>query len=813
MKIDVVLLIYIYICNCILKMIIIVMNRYISIFRKIVLFSLFFLMFSFAKGKELRYDCPAKCFEEALVIGNGMMGGVVYGNVAVERISLNDITLWTGEPEKDSDADCKETIEQIRTALKDGDYGLADRLQRKVQGHYSENYQPLGDLTITFADTIAAVTDYQRWLDIDKAEVGVRYRRGQYNYSADYFASNPDSGIVIRLFTDNPKGLNVKVGLSSQLRYSITRDDSIVNMDGYAAYHSLPEYYRAKEKFWYDEGRGIHFRTSVKIRKVSENEILLFVVSATSFNGFDRNPVIQGKDYKKLADNRLKMISSRRYEDLKRRHLDDYKSLYERVKLRLSADTLWCSDKTTDKQIIEYADGRSFNPRLEELYFQYGRYLLISSSRTRGVPANLQGLWNEKLLPPWSSNYTSNINIEENYWPAEVTNLSEMHFSLLSFLKQLQASGEKTAKAYYGVDNGWCLAHNTDIWAMTNPVGLNSGDPNWANWNMGGAWVSTHIWEHYMFSLDIKFLKEYYPILKGAAQFCLDWMVEKDGKLLTSPSTSPENVYVTPDGYHGRTCYGGTADIAMIRECLSDALCAANELRIDKDWCKKVKNTLAKLQPYNIGKRGNIQEWYYDWEDEDITHRHQSHLFGVFPGHNMEDGVNGKDNLMQAVSRTLSIKGNDTTGWSTAWRVNLYARLGDGENAYNLFRKLLSFVSPDKGGTNYSKGGAYPNLLDAHPPFQIDGNFGGTAGVAEMLVQSEWGDVPQIMLLPALPSKWKDGEVSGICARGGFVVDMKWREGKVKELTIVAKKSGKVCVLYNGKREIIKVKKGRNVVM
>lgn len=803
---------------------------------KRILFTILSLnLFLFATAQQpltLHYDRPAKYFEEALVIGNGTMGGIVYGGTNVDKISLNDITLWTGEPEREVySPDAYKAIPDIRTALNKGDYRLADELQRKVQGHFSQNYQPLGELLIINCDTIAPVSNYRRWLNISNATAHTTYTRGEHRYEVEYFATNPDSGMVIRMTTDNPQGWNVKFNLSSQLRYTMTSSSDGFTLDGYAGYGSLPSYYDAAEKFAYDPNRGIHFRTQVKIRNLSPQEIILYIVNATSFNGFDKDPVKQGRDYKTLAQNQMQRITARPYTELLSRHTADYKSIFDRVSLRLGKSGAEPSALTTDRQLLEYIDETKFNPQLEALYFQFGRYLLISCSRTPNVPANLQGLWNESILPPWSCNYTSNINLEENYWPAEIANMPEMHLSLLTFLRSLQGSGEQTAKAYYNVQKGWCLAHNTDIWAMTNPVGLNTGDPNWANWNMGGAWVSTHIWEHYTFSLDKDFLKEFYPVLKGAAEFCLGWMVESplspegdshaDGKryLLTSPATSPENIYVTPEGYHGRTFYGGSADIAMIRECLIATKNAAQELGVDKAFVAEIEAVLPRLMPYKIGKRGNIQEWYYDWDDEDPTHRHQSHLFGLFPGHNLADGVNSESALKQAAARTLEIKGDKTTGWSTGWRVNLYARLGDAQNAYHIYRKLLNYITPDKyqGPDRRRGGGTYPNLLDAHSPFQIDGNFGGCAGVVEMLMQSEFATrishhLPSITLLPALPHNWSDGAVTGIRARGGYTVSMTWADHRVTSLTITALQSGSLSLTCNGKTRIVKVKKGENVV-
>ena len=792
-------------------------------------------------AQTLHYDRPADYFEEALVIGNGTMGGIVYGGTQTDRISLNDITLWTGEPCNMNiySPDAHKTIPAIREALRQGDYKKADQLQREVQGHFSQNYQPLGQLAIEYLDTMAAVTDYKRWLDIGDATAHTSYLRGGYRYTTEYFATNPDSGMVVRITTTNPKGIRARFSLSCQLRHSRSiQDGNTLITDGYAGYASLPSYYDAKEKFAYDPGRGIHFRTKVLVsgkntRAEGENivvdgarEVTLYIVDATSFNGYDKDPVKEGKPYKTLADARLKRLSGVSFEKLRGRHVSDYKAIYNRVKLRLGKAV--ADDRPTNEVLRDYVDEGRFNPELEALYFQYGRYLLISCSRTPNVPANLQGLWNESILPPWSCNYTSNINVEENYWAAETAGLPEMHQSLFTYMKELQGSGELTAKAYYGVDRGWCLAHNTDIWAMTCPVGLHTGDPMWANWNMGGAWLSTHIWEHYTFSLDKAFLREYYPVLKGAAEFCLGWLISTkemgvDGQeyLITAPATSPENSFVTPDGYHGRTCYGGSADLAMIRECLFDAVQAAEVLGIDQSFIVEANAALNRLQPYKIGKKGNLQEWFYDWEDEDPHHRHQSHLFGVYPGHRLDDGVNTKEAIHRAAAKTLELKGDKTTGWSTGWRVNLYARLHDAKNAYHIYRKLLSYVSPDgyRGPDARRGGGTYPNLLDAHSPFQIDGNFGGCAGVIEMLMQSEyqipdWSSsrlpITSIELLPALPDNWKDGEVSGLRARGGITVGMTWQDGKVKKVSLTAQQPCVVTLLMNGERKKVELKRGEN---
>lgn len=771
---------------------------------------------------RLHYDKPAEFFEEALVIGNGQQGATVYGGVVRDVISLNDLTLWTGEPDKKVQTpEAYKAIPEIRAALDKEDYRTAERLQRKVQGHYCENYSPLGKLTITHVgeDAGRGVSAYQRWLDISDATAQVQYLKGGKLVTKDYFASAPDSVIVIRIKSGAEDGINAILKFDSQLPYSAVASGNEIAAEGYTAYHSYPNYHWARHH--YDPERGTRFRTLVRVitpqsdevksypagelRICGAKEAIILIANATSFNGFDKDPVKEGADYKGIVARRMNLASAKTYEALRDAHVKNYKGYFDRVSLNLGKTDEKIASLPTDVQLKLYTDEKQSNPELEALYFQYGRYLLISCSRTHAVPANLQGLWNEKILPPWSCNYTTNINMEENYWAAETANLSDLHYPLLDFVMNLSKTGAETAKAYYGVDRGWCLGHNSDIWAMTCPVGLNDGDPSWACWNMGGAWASTHIWEHYMFTGDKEYLKKYYPALKGAAEFCIDWLIEKNGKLMTSPGTSPENQYVTPDGFVGATLYGSMSDLAMIRECLIDAAEAAKVLGVDGDFRKEANRTLKRLQPYKIGKKGNLQEWYHDWEDRDPHHRHQSHLFGLYPGHHIS--LSETPDLAEACAKTLEIKGDRTTGWSSGWRVNLFARLQDSEGAYRIYRNLLRYVSPDdyRGNDARRGGGTYPNLLDAHSPFQIDGNFGGCAGVVEMLMQST---KEKIVLLPALPELWKDGKVKGICARGGFVVDMEWKDGKVTSLSITARYNSSTKVLCNGKVVKVNLKKG-----
>ena len=788
----------------------------------IILCMFFILPVIFAENMKLHYERPAEYFEEALVIGNGTMGATLYGGVKKDKISFNDITLWTGEPESEnSSPDAFNAIPEIRALLDNEDYQGADKAQYKVQGHYSENYQPLGTLTIEYLDDTVGISDYHRWLDIGNATARTQYLKGGKLFTSDYFASAPDSVIVIRLKSENKEGIHALLSFDSPLPHSSQVADNEISVEGYAAYHSFPVYYKAEDKHRYDPERGIHFKTLVRVLSVDgrvknrysdsrieidgSTEVLIWVANVTSFNGFDKDPVKEGRNYRSHVEKRMKCAIGKTYDALREAHIRDYKYYFDRVKLDLGDTDDDIAALPTDKQLLFYTDCKQRNPDLEELYFQFGRYLLISSSRTPGVPANLQGLWNESVLPPWSSNYTVNINLEENYWASGTANLIEMQYPLIEFIANLSKTGRKTAKDYYGVERGWCLGHNSDIWAMTCPVGLNEGDPSWACWTMGGTWLSTHIWEHYLFTLDKEFLCEFYPVLKGAAEFCMDWLVEKDGKLVTSPGTSPENKYITPDGYVGATSYGNTSDLAMIRECLIDAAEASKVLGVDKSFRKRIKKTLSRLYPYQIGKDGNLQEWYYDWQDQDPYHRHQSHLFGLYPGHHLS--VEETPELAAACARTLQIKGDETTGWSTGWRVNLLARLRDGEKAYHMYRRLLRYVSPDnyKGEDARRGGGTYPNLLDAHSPFQIDGNFGGCSGVIEMLMQSSTN---KIVLLPALPESWADGKVQGICARGGFVVDMEWKNREVASLIVSSLKGGQTEICFYGVSKKVVFKAG-----
>ncbi len=786
----------------------------------------FLLLGSYLQAQSnqvLWYNKPAQYFEESLVLGNGKMGASVFGGVNSDQIYLNDATLWAGEPvNANMLPEGYKNLPAIREALKNEDYKLADQLNRKLQGTYSNSYAPLGTLFLNFKNS-GTPTKYYRELNISNAISKVTYEINGVKYTREYFISNPDKIMVIRLTSSKKGSLNFDVKFESLLKNKMYAVGKMLTAKGYAPVQAKPSYVgNVSDAVVFDETRGTRFSSLMQIQstdgavKVTDStlvlrngtEAIVLVSVATSFNGFNKNPATEGLNDARIANDQMEEALPKQFFELKNAHLQDYQRFFNRVSLNLGAST--APNLPTDERLRRYAEGKE-DKTLEALYFQYGRYLLISSSRTLGVPANLQGIWNPYMRPPWSSNYTTNINAEENYWLAENTNLSEMHLPLLSFIKNVSETGKVTAKTFYGT-NGWVACHNTDIWAMSNPVGnFGNDDPVWACWNMGGAWLSTHLWEHFLFTQDKNYLKnEAYSIMRGAAEFCIEWLVEdKEGKLITSPSTSPENKFISPSGYQGATFYGGTADLAMIRACLMQIIEASKLLNVDAEFRAKAESTLARLHPYKIGKKGNLQEWYYDWDDQDPQHRHQSHLFGLFPGSHITP--TSTPELANACRKALEIKGDETTGWSKGWRINLWARLGDGNRAYKMYRELLRYVDPD--GVKDSKhrgGGTYPNLFDAHPPFQIDGNFGGAAAVAEMLVQST---DKQINLLPALPDSWSEGSVSGICARGGFVVSIDWAKKTPKTVSISSKIGGKTTLVCGNKQKTITLPKGRKVTV
>lgn len=755
---------------------------------------------------KLWYNKPAYAFEESLPIGNGKLGALVYGGAQNDSIQLNDITLWTGIPVNPNEGgDSYKWISKIREALFKEDYKTADSLQHYVQGHNSEYYQPLGMINIKDLNPGNA-TNYYRELSLDNSIATSQYQRNGINYTKEYFASHPDKMIAIKLSASQKEAINSEISLTSLIPHQVKASQKQLTMTG----HVLGEeensiHYCAILQVKNTDGEVWASDSTIHLKGVSE--AIIYLVNESSYNGFDKHPVKEGAPYiDKVTDEAWHLVNYT-YKEFRQRHIADYQELFNRVSLRLKG-TKYDDQRPTDKQLFAYSENKEHNPYLETLYFQYGRYLLISSSRTPGVPANLQGLWAPALRSPWRGNYTVNINLEENYWPAEVTNLPELVAPVDGLVKGMSMTGRHNAQHFYGIDKGWCSGHNTDAWAMTNPVGTGNESPQWSNWAMGGAWLVETLWDHYDYTRDLDYLHyTAYPLMKGAADFLLEWLIpdpHNPNELITAPCTSPEADYITDKGYRGSSFYGGTADLAIIRELFKNTIKGAKALGIDADYQQRLQNALDHLRPYHIGKRGNLLEWYHDWDDQDWHHRHQSHLLGLYPFHQIS--VAQTPELAAAAAKTLDIKGDNSTGWSTGWRINLWARLHRADKAYQIFRKLLTYVSPDiYKDKQHRSGGTYPNLFDAHPPFQIDGNFGGTAGICEMLMQS---DGETIDLLPALPQEWPTGEIKGIKARGNYEINLAWKNHQVSKAIIKSKNAGMVTVKYNGKQTTLQMKAG-----
>lgn len=760
---------------------------------------------------KLWYNKPAYAFEESLPLGNGKLGALVYGGANNDSIQLNDITLWTGVPVNPNEGgEAYKWIPKIREALFKEDYKTADSLQHYVQGHNSEFYQPLGMINIKDCNQ-GEFTDYYRELSLDNSLATVRYRRNGIQYTKEYFASHPDKMIAIKLSASQKRAINSDISLTSLIPHQVKASRGQLTMTGHVlGDEANSTHYCAMLQVKNTDGKVWASDSVLHLKDVSE--AIIYLINETSYNGFDKHPVKEGAPYiENIADDAWHLANFT-YDEFKQRHIADYKKLFDRVSLSLKG-AKFDATRPTDRQLLAYNDNHESNPYLEQLYFQYGRYLLISSSRTKGVPANLQGLWAPALYSPWRGNYTININLEENYWPAEVTNLPELVAPVDGLVEGMSVTGRHNAQHFYGIDKGWCAGHNTDAWAMSNPVGTGNESPQWSNWAMGGAWLVETLWDHYDYTRDTEYLRTTaYPLMKGAADFLLAWLIpnpHNPNELITAPCTSPEADYITDKGYRGSSFYGGTADLAIIRELFKNTIKGAKALGIDSDYQQQLQVALNRLRPYHIGKRGNLMEWYHDWDDQDWHHRHQSHLLGLYPFHQIS--VNKTPELAAAATKTLEIKGDNSTGWSTGWRINLWARLHRADKAYQIYRKLLTYVSPEVyKDSKHRSGGTYPNLFDAHPPFQIDGNFGGTAGVCEMLMQC---DGETMDLLPALPQEWKAGEMKGLKARGNYGVSLAWNNGKMTRASITSKNGGNLTINYNGKQKVLSFKAGETKII
>lgn len=742
-------------------------------------------------SKKLWYKKPADKWVDGLPLGNGTLGAMVLGNVFNERLSLNEDTLWTGFPKDKTNYSSKDYLEEVRNLIDNEKYYEAQEIiNEKMLSSYTESYAPLGDLLLDFYYKDNSFSNYSRELDLEKALVIVKYNVGNIEIKREAFVSAEDKVLVMKITSREELALNFDIRLKSLLKSKSYKDGDLgLALKGITPIELLPSYVN-DETIIYDEKGQLGTKFSVRIRvnsrdgevNVNENilkvrnssEVVLLLSASTNFEEFNVMQGSLGRNEEALSEIIINKASELSYNELFSNHLKEYTELFSRVDFKLGEEEELLP---TDERLERLKSGEE-DLSLITLYFHYGRYLLISSSRSGSEPANLQGIWNEEVRPPWSSNYTTNINTEMNYWPAEVCNLPECHEPLLNMIKDLSVSGVRTAKEEFNC-NGWTANHNSDIWRYSNTV---LGSCEWGYWPMGGPWLCQHIFQHYDFNRDKEFLKEYYPILKGSAEFLLSWLKEDDnGFLNTCPSTSPENNFLDNEKRPCAASKSSTMDIAIIRDLFTNVITASEELNIDRDFKEKIKTAMDKLPKYKINKFGGIQEWFKDFEEKEPGQRHISHLFGLYPGKEITEYKN--EALIEVCKNTLSrrlAQGGGHTGWSCAWIINFYARLKDSDLAYKYLKTLLSKLT-------------YPNLFCVHPPFQIDGNFGGTAGIAEMLIQSH---TDYIEILPAISKEWKTGEVKGLKARGGFIVDIAWEDNKLSKLKIKATSAGTCNIKY-----------------